>query len=57
MYGMKRYLRRVAKRNDRIFAHTINIPVKLVGELGLSDAIVELKIKDGSIMIKKLVQA
>jgi len=55
MCGMKRYLRRVTKRNDRVFAHTISIPAKLVLELELSDAIVELKIIDGSIMIKKLV--
>lgn len=46
MCGMKRYLRRVTKRNDRVFSHTINIPTELVRELGLSDAIVELKIKD-----------
>ena len=55
MYCVKRYLRIVTKRNDRVFSHTINIPAKLVLELGLSNAIVELKIKDGSIMIKKLV--
>jgi len=43
MCDMKRYLRRVAKRNDRVFSYTISIPVKLVLELGLSDSMVELK--------------
>lgn len=57
MYGMKRYLRRVTKRNDRVFAHTISIPAELVRKLDISNAIIELKIKDGSIVIKKLVQA
>ena len=52
---MKCYLRRVTKRNDRVFAHTISVPAELVEELGLSDSIVELKIKDDYIMIKKLV--
>ena len=52
---MKCYLRRVTKRNDRVFAHTVSIPAELVRELGLSDTIVELKIKDGSIVIKKLI--
>ena len=37
------------------FAHTISIPAKLVLELGLSDSMVELKIRGGSIVIKKLV--
>jgi len=36
------------------FFHTVNIPAELVRELGLSDSMVELKIKDDSIMIKKI---
>jgi len=51
---MKRYLRKVTKRNDRTFAHTISVPAELVKELELSETIVELKIKDGSIVIKKV---
>lgn len=54
IYDMKRYLRRVTKRNDRVFAHTTSIPAELVRELGLSDAIVELKIKDDTIIIRKV---
>ena len=53
MCSVKRYLRRVTKRNDRVFAHTISIPAELVIELELSNTIVELKIKDGFIVIKK----
>ena len=52
---MKCYLRRVTKRNDRTFAHTISVPAEIVRELDLSDVIVELKIKDGSIVIKKVI--
>ena len=54
MCSVKRYLRRVTKRNDRVFAHTTSIPAEIVRKLDLSDAIVELKIKDGSIVIKKV---
>ncbi len=54
MYDMKRYLRRVTKRNDRVFAHTTSIPAELVRELDLSESIVELKIKDDSIVVKKI---
>ncbi len=52
---MKRYFRRVTKRNDRVFAHTTSIPAELVRELDLSDVIVELKIKDDTIIIRKVV--
>ena len=56
MYDMKRYLRRVVKRNDRVFSHTLSIPVDMVRKLELSGSIVELKIKDGSIIIQKLAE-
>jgi len=46
----------VTKRNDRVFTYTTSIPAELVRELGLSDVIVEIKIKD-SIVIKKIVQS
>ena len=51
---MKRYLRRVTKKSNSKFEHAINIPVDMVKKLELSDSIVELKIKDDSIVIKKL---
>ncbi len=51
---MKRYFRTVTKRNDRVFSHTLSIPVDIVKKLELSGNIVELKIKDGSIVIKKI---
>ena len=51
---MKRYLRRVTKRNDRTFAHTISIPAEIVRELDLSDAIIEFEIKDDSVVMKKI---
>jgi len=54
MYGMKRYLRRVAKRSNRQFQHSLNIPVNMVRKLKLSESIVELKMKDDSIVIKKV---
>lgn len=54
MYGMKRYLRRVAKRSNRQFQHSLNIPVNMVRKLKLSESIVELKIRDDSIIIKKV---
>ena len=52
---MKCYLRRVTKQNDRVFVHTTSIPAEIVKEMDLSDVIVELKIKDGSIVIRKVV--
>jgi len=54
MYDMKRYLRRVAKRSNRQFQHSLNIPVNMVRKLKLSESIVELKMKDGYIVIKKI---
>ncbi len=54
---MKRYLRTVTKRSDRVFSHTINIPANMVKKLELSGNIVELKIKDNSIIIKKLAES
>jgi len=52
--GMKRYLRRVAKRSNRQFQHSLNIPVNMVRKLKLSESIVELKMKDDYIVIKKV---
>ena len=54
MCGMKRYLRRVVKRSNRQFEHSLNIPVNMVRKLKLSESIVELKMKDGYIVIKKV---
>ncbi len=54
---MKRYFRTVTKRNDRIFSHTMSIPVDIVKKLELSNSMVELEIIDGSIVIKKLVES
>jgi len=54
MCGVKRYLRRVAKRSNRQFQHSLNIPVNMVRNLKLSESIVELKMKDGYIIIKKI---
>ena len=54
LYSMKRYLRRVAKRSNRQFQHSLNIPVNMVRKLNLSECIVELKMKDDSIIIKKV---
>lgn len=51
---MKRYLRRVTKRSNRKFEHEFSIPAKFVRELGLSESIVELKIKDGYFTVKKI---
>lgn len=51
---MKRYLRRVAKRSNRQFQHSLNIPVNMVKKLKLSESIVELKMKDDYIIIKKV---
>ncbi len=47
----------MTKRNDRVFSHTINIPADMVKKLKLSGNIVELKIKDNSIVIKKLAES
>ena len=54
MCGMKRYLRRVAKRSNRQFQHSLNIPVNMVRNLKLSESIVELKMKEDYIIIKKV---
>ncbi len=54
---MKRYFRTVIKRNDRVFSHTINIPADMIKKLELSGNIVELKIKDNSIVIKKVAES
>ena len=51
---MKRYLRTVTKKKKTKFEHSINIPAKIVRELELSGSIVELKIKDGYFMVKKI---
>ncbi len=51
---MKRYLRTVVKKRKTRFEHVMNIPAKIVKELDLSGNIVELKIKDGSVMVKKV---
>jgi len=51
---MKRYLRTVTKKHKTKFEHSINIPAKIVKELALSESIVELKIKDGYFIVKKI---
>ena len=51
---MKRYLRRVVKRSNRHFQYSLNIPANMIRKLELSECIVELKIKDNSIVIKKV---
>jgi len=51
---MKRHLRTVVKKSSTKFEHVINIPAKIVKELGLSGNIVELKIKDGYFIVKKI---
>ncbi len=51
---MKRYLRTVVKKRKTRFEHVMNIPAKIVKELDLSGNIVELKIKDGYFMVKKI---
>ncbi len=52
--SMKRHLRRVVKRSNRQSQHSLNIPANMVKALELSECIVELKIKDNSIVIKKV---
>ena len=51
---MKRYLRRVTKRSNRKFEHELSVPANIVKELELSESIVELKIKDGYFIVKKI---
>ena len=51
---MKRCLRRVTKRSKTKFEHSLSIPANIVRELDLSESTVELKIKDGFVVIKKL---
>jgi len=54
MYNMKRYLRKVTKRSNTKFEYTLSIPAFFIRKLGLDDNIVELKIKDDSMVIKKI---
>ena len=54
---MKRYLRTVTKKSKSKFEHVMSIPVDMVRKLELSGNMVELKIKDGSIIIKKLAES
>lgn len=54
MNYMKRYLRKVTKRSNRKFEHWLSVPANIVKELELSESIVELKIKDGYFMVKKI---
>ncbi len=51
---MRRYLRTVTKKHKTKFEHSINIPAKIVKELGLSESIVELQIKEGYFTVKKI---
>ncbi len=51
---MKRHLRTVVKKSSTKFEHVMNIPAKIVKELGLSGNIVELQIKDGYFTVKKI---
>ncbi len=57
IHDMKRYLRTVTKKSNTKFEHSINIPVDMVKKLEQSGNIVELKIKDDSIVIKKLAES
>jgi len=54
---MKCYLRTVTKKSKSKFEHVMSISVDMVRKLDLSECIVELKIKDGSIIIKKLAES
>ncbi len=54
MDDMKRYLRTVVKKRKTRFEHVMNIPAKIVKELELSGNIVELQIKDGYFIVKKI---
>jgi len=51
---MKRYLRTVTKKHKTKFEHSMNIPAEIVKKLELSESIVELKIIDNSIVMKKI---
>jgi len=51
---MKRHLRTVVKKSSTKFEHVMNIPAKIVRDLGLSESIVELQIKDGYFIVKKI---
>ena len=51
---MKQYVRRMAKRNDRTFAHTISIPAEFVRKFGMSDVMVQVVGKNNEIHIKKI---
>jgi len=51
---VKRYLRKVTKKSNRKFEHWITVPAKFVRDLGLSESIVELQIKDGYFTVKKI---
>jgi len=51
---MKQHVRRMTKRNDRTFAHTISIPAELVRKFGMSDVMVQVIGKNNEIHIKKI---
>ncbi len=51
---MKQHVRRMTKRNDRAFAHTISIPTELVRKFGMSDVMVQVIGKNNEIHIKKI---
>ncbi len=51
---MKRYLRKVTKKSNMKFEHGMSIPADMVRKLDLSGSIVELKIRNDSIIIQKL---
>ncbi len=51
---MKRYFRTVTKKSKSKFEHTMSVPADIVRKLDLSGNIVELKIRNDSIVIKKL---
>jgi len=53
---MKRYFRTVTKKSKSKFEHVMSIPVDMVRKLELSGCMVELKIKDDSIVMKKLAE-
>jgi len=51
---MKRYLRKVTKRSNTKFEYTLSVPANVVRKLGLSECIVEITIKDGYFIVKKI---
>ncbi len=51
---MKRYLRKIIKRSNRKFEHGLSVPANVVRKLGLSESIVEITIKDGYFIVKKI---